>query len=353
MNEPMPVRRLTFGEAIRTRPGMYIGNQGPEALQHLIDELMSNAIDQFLMGRATFVDVRVHDDGGIEVADDGAGLPFDEPATDDSASLATHWFTTPHHTARADDHAPHIHVHSLFGIGLPSANHCSHRLVCRSWRNGALWEQSFTDGVPDAPPHVTANGNGRGTRITFWPDAAIVGAATPARGPLRATLQRAAHLFAGLELRYDGETFHARDGLGDLLYLLHDLGGRRHARWDNRPVFRWHGRHGDFQIEAAAVGFAGDPHDECLWHTWVNGRATTDHGSHRLGFAHVLRREGWMPAIVALHVITHDPRFAGPTHNKYNFPPARTAVREALARPLNAFCREHQIGCDAVNDDRR
>lgn len=337
-------RKLTFGEAIRLRPGMYIGNPGPEALQHLIDELTSNAIDQFLMGHATFVDVRVHDDGSIEIGDDGAGLPFDAAAPDDSASLATHWFTTPHRTARADDHVPHIHVHSLFGIGLPSANHCSHRLVCRSWHNGMLWEQTFADGIPEAAPSAVATGDGRGTRIRFWPDVAIVGAATPARGPLRATLQRAAHLFGGLELRYDGETFCARDGLADLLYLLHDVTGGRHSRWDHKPVFHWRGRHGDFQIEAAAVGVAGDSQDECLWHTWVNGRATSQHGSHRLGFAHVLRRAGWAPALVALHVVTHDPRYAGPTHDKYDFPPARTAVREALAGPLDRFWREHRIG---------
>lgn len=109
-------------------------------------------------------------------------------------------------------------------------------------------------------------------------------------------------------------------------------------------MFRWHGRHGDFQIEAAAIGFAGDPYDQCLWYTWVNGRATSDHGSHRHGFAHVLRREKWTPSIVALHVITHDPRFAGPTRDKYDFPPARTAVREALAEPLAAFCRAQGIG---------
>lgn len=100
-----PSKPLTFGEAIRRRPGMYLGDPGPEALQYLIDELVSNAIDQFLMGRATTIDVRVLDDGGIEIGDDGAGLPFDEPAPDGSASLATRWFTTPHHTARADGHA--------------------------------------------------------------------------------------------------------------------------------------------------------------------------------------------------------------------------------------------------------
>ncbi|HJU39305.1 MAG TPA: ATP-binding protein, partial [Tahibacter sp.] len=178
--EIAPPRKWTFGEAVRRRPGMYVGNPGPEALQHLIDELVSNAIDQFLMGQATFVGVRVHDDGGIEVSDDGAGLPFDQPAPDDSASLATHWFTTPHHTARADGHAPHVHVHSQFGIGLPIANHCSHRLVCRAWRNGALWEQTFADGMPDASPRVVATGDGRGTRIAFWPDGSIVGASVPA-----------------------------------------------------------------------------------------------------------------------------------------------------------------------------
>ena len=346
--EIAPPRKLTFGEAVRRRPGMYVGNPGPEALQHLIDELVSNAIDQFLMGQATFVGVQVHDDGGIDVTDDGAGLPFDLPAPDDSASLATHWFTTPHHTARADDHAPHVHLHDRSGIGLALVSHCCMSLVCRSWRSGVQWEQAFAIGVPQSAPRVVAHGDGRGTSIVIRPDVGLVEAALPAPAPLRAQLWQAAHLFAGLQVRCNDEVFLARGGLRDLAQLHDDTAMGRRRDVGPPPTFHWHGRHGDYEIDAAASGWRGI---DTYWRTWVNGRGTPLHGVHRDGFADALRAVGWQPATAMLHVVTHDPRYAHPTRDKYVSPGAREAVREALTEPLDAFCRERSIGRHAATRD--
>lgn len=348
MNEPMPVHRLTFGEAIRRRPGMYLGEPGPEALQHLIDELTSNVVDQFLMGHATFVGVRVHDNGDIEVSDDGPGLPFDAPSSEHNRSLATHWFMTPHHTARADDHAPHVHVHQRHGFGLALVSHCCTSLVCRSWRDGVQWEQAFSVGIPVDAPRIVARGDGRGTSIVIRPDVDLIEAALPSPGPLRAQLWKAAHLFAGLQVRCNDEVFLARDGLRDLAQLHDDTASIRQAELGPPQTFHWRGRHGDYQIDAAANGYRGV---ETLWLTWINGRGTPLHGVHRDGYTDALAAVGWEPASAMLHVITHDPRYAHPTRDKYVSPGARDAIREALAEPLEAFCREHRIGRYAVKHD--
>ena len=341
MIESMPPRHLTFAEAIRRRPGMYLGDPGPEALQHLIDELTSNAIDQFLMGRASFVGVRVHDDGSIEVTDDGPGLPFDAPSPDGSASLATHWFTTPHSTARADDHAPHVHLHNRSGVGLALVSHCCTSLVCRSWRDGAQWEQAFAIGVPVDAPRVVARGDGCGTSIVMRPDVDLVEAALPAPAPLRANLWQAAHLFAGLRVRCNDEVFIARDGLRDLAQLHDDTAMIRRAEQGPPQTFHWHGRYGDYEIDAAASGWRGV---DTYWHTWINGRETPLHGEHRNGFGDALEAVGWQPASAMLHVIAHDPRYAHPTRDEYVSPGAREAIRAALTGPLEAFCKERQIG---------
>jgi len=344
-----PIRLVTFADALRRRPGMYLGDLGPEALQHLIDELVSNAIDPFLMGRASFVGVRVLDDGGIEVSDDGPGLPFDIPSPDGSTSLATHWFTKLHFTARADDHAPHIHLHKS-GMGLVLVTNCCTSVVCRSWREGVQWEQAFATGEPLDTPRVIARGEGRGTSIVIRPDVDLIRASLPAPAPLRATLWQAAHLFAGLEVRCNGEVFLARDGLRDLAQLHDDTATIRRAHFGEPRTFHWHGRHGDYEIDAAASGWRGV---DTYWRTWINGRGTPLHGVHRDGYADALEAMDWQPAAAMLHVVTHDPRYAHPTRDEYAASGAREAIREALASPLDAFCREHQIGRYALNDDRR
>jgi DNA gyrase subunit B len=321
-------------------PGMYLGEQGVQALQHMIDEVVSNAIDQYLMGRATMLGVRVLEDGGIEVRDDGPGMPFDVAANEGDMSLATRYFTTRHGTARADDHSPHVHVHLLDGCGLMVVTFCSRRLVCRSWREGRLWHQSFTDGLPDAPPESVEHGEGRSTTIVFHPDAAIVGTDMPSRALLRSTLFRLAHLFPGLQIEFEREIFLAEEGLADYLQLF-DAGD---WRWKDRPTFHWRCIQDGFEIEAAAAGFGREDGRDCVWRTWVNGRATATHGTHRQGFVQALAQARWRPASVMLHVIAHDPAFAGPTRDKYISEPARTAVRQALNGPLDAYCRTQKIG---------
>lgn len=342
------IKILTFGESVRKRSGMYVGDPGPAMLQHLIDELASNAIDQFLRGNASFFAVRIHADNTIEVSDDGAGLPFDRPAPNGEGSLATHCLLHTHHSARADDEAPHVHVHFQRGVGLAVVNHLSSRFVCRSWRGGRLWEQRFVAGVAESPPQVLAEGEGRGTTFLFQPIAEIVGVESPDRGLLRATLWRAAHLFAGVKIQCGDETFHAPGGLGDYLRALEDPASTAVRRWNDRPVFHWRGRHGDYQIDAAASGI-GDAGRECQWRSWVNGRSTPQQGSHVRGFELALQALDWMPATAMLHLTTYDPQFAGPTRDRYVSAVACKTVRKALAPALDAFCRAQKIGIYAAS----
>ena len=339
MSDTSTIKLLTFREVVRRRPGMYIGESGVEALQQLIDEVASNAIDQFLMGRASMLGVTVRDDG-IEVRDDGPGMPFDIAGPEAGISLATHYLTTSHMTARADDHAPHVHLHRIGGCGLAMVVAYSRRFVCDSWRNGLLWRQSFTEGLPDAPPQIVAQGDGRGTVIELHPDETVIGTGTPSHTLLRSTLFRAAHLFAGLRIELDDEAFCAKQGLADLLHLV----TLRDGRWVDRPAFHWRGRHDGFDIEAAATGFGRADRRDCIWRTWVNGRSTLGDGTHRHGFAQALGYARWRPANVMLHVIAHDPRFAGPTRDRYVSVPARAAVRQALKEPLDIYCRAQRIG---------
>ncbi len=334
-DDTQPIKILTFGEAVRRRPGMYIGEPGAAALQHLIDELVSNAVDQFLRGRASRLWVRVVEEGIIEIGDDGDGLPFDLPGPAGSDSLASHHLLNAHFAPQVEDIAPHVHLHFLPGAGVAIVNYLSNEFHCRSWRDGALWEQRFAAGAATAPPCIIARGDGRGTTFRFRPTEDLVGAKTPDRGALRAALWRAAHLFPDLRIGCGDEIFLAPSGLADYVYALSDIATTGAPRRYDRPAFRWFGRVGAYQIDAAALG-VGEGLTPCLWRSWVNGRNTPAHGSHVDGFTQALASLSWTPAIAVINLTAYDPRFAGPTRDRYTSDEAREAVRAALVAPLEA-----------------
>ncbi|MBL8299651.1 MAG: hypothetical protein JNN30_15050 [Rhodanobacteraceae bacterium] len=332
---------LSLRQAVRKRPGMYVGDEGPARLQHLIDELVSNAIDQYLRGQCSRISVRAHDDGWIDVADDGPGLPFDTPGAVPGNCLATHYLTHAHDAPTADGLAPHTHVHSLNGVGIAVVNAASRVFICRSWHEGTQWEQRFACGEPSSPPLAVDHGGGRGTLFRFLPDADVLGVSRVDQGALRASLWRTAHLFGGITLCCGDEVFVAPGGLADYLHTLQDVAAAASPRWHARPVFRWHGRYGDYAIDAAASGFAAKAYPGRRWYSWVNGRSTPLHGSHVDGFMQALDAQGWRPQLAMLHIVAHDPRYAGPTRDRYVSGSAQKTVECALREPLRQYCNEH------------
>lgn len=331
---------LNFGDVVRRRPGMYVGGEGVSALQHLIDEVVSNAVDQYLRGHASRIDVQVDADGSIEIRDDGEGLALDQPGPDGSDSLATFHLLNPHWTGQAEAAAPHVHLHVRRGIGLAVVNQLSADFLCRSWRDGACWEQRFVCGVAVAPPRIVTRGDGRGALIRFRPIAGCVGVTHPDRGMLRAALWKTVHLFPGLRVGLDAEVFHAPGGMADYLRTLEYATSAAEWSWHDRPAFHWRGRCGAYQIDAAAIGFA-DASAPCTWRSWVNGRSTSLLGSHVDGFRQALASQRWQPAAALIHLTTYDPRFAGPSCDRYVSDEAGEVIRAALTEPLDAFFRRH------------
>jgi len=339
----MEIVALSLKQAVDKRPGMFFGNEGPGRLQLLVHELVSNAVDQFLRGDCSRVDVRCDDDGGIEVEDDGPGLPFDIAGPVAGESLATHYLLNHHVTATADGGVPHVHVHRRSGVGIAIVNVACETFVCRSWRNGNCWEQAFVNAEPTAPPRVIVSGAGRGTQIRLRPNHRMLETSQIDRAALRASLWRVAHLFAGLVVRCEREIFVAPGGLYDLLHVNYDPTTEQSITWGDRPAFRWSGRHGSCAIDAVACGIARTPKLRCQWHSWVNGGSTPLLGSHVEGFADALKAQGWAPAIAMLHVVAHDPRYANPARDRLALIEVRDTVRAALEEPLLRYCTEQRI----------
>ncbi|HET6672845.1 MAG TPA: ATP-binding protein, partial [Agromyces sp.] len=158
-------------EAVRKRPGMYIGSTGPRGLHHLVYEIVDNSVDEALAGYATNIDVTILPDGGIRVADDGRGIPVDIHKAEGRSTVEV--VLTVLHAGGKFGGGGYAVSGGLHGVGSSVVNALSSRLDVEVRRQGHVWRQSFSVGVPDAPLSKDEASDDTGTTTTFWPSADI------------------------------------------------------------------------------------------------------------------------------------------------------------------------------------
>ena len=156
-------------EAVRKRPGMYIGSTGPRGLHHLIWEVVDNSVDEAMAGYADKVSVRLLKDGGVEVVDNGRGIPVSMHA---SGAPTVQVVMTQLHAGGKFDSDSYAVSGGLHGVGISVVNALSTRVEAEIKRDGKKWYQNFENAIPD---DLVEGGNtrGTGTTIRFWPDAEI------------------------------------------------------------------------------------------------------------------------------------------------------------------------------------
>ena len=185
-------------EAVRKRPGMYIGSTGERGLHHLVYEIVDNSVDEALAGYASEITVDVLEDGGVRVIDDGRGIPVAMHPTEKKPAVEL--VLTVLHAGGKFGGGGYAVSGGLHGVGSSVVNALSKRLEVEIKRDGHVWRQQYTHGVPNAPLEKGEETTETGTSVTFWADGDIFETTEYEFETLRKRFQQMAFLNKGLKI---------------------------------------------------------------------------------------------------------------------------------------------------------
>jgi DNA gyrase subunit B len=304
---------------------MYIGGTGPAGRMHLVLELVGNAVDLALLGRARTIDVSLHDDGSVEVSDDGPGL-------DISNSVVRQWFADGHQRPTADGHYPHIHLNG-WGVGAAVVNFLSARFRVVTSIDGTALSCEWTDGGSRFGGVTEVADRGPGTAIRFWPDLSTFDGTDLPVGRLRQRLRELACLIPAARFSLNGEQWSFDQWDAGLAAL--GSATAPHAAVQSTATVGGL----DIAINLVLVDPDETPVDDDL--VYANYRRMDDEGP----FTEALRqglndideplRIGKRIAVVSLTML--DPKVGGPTKSRLDDPRATQAIEDLFRRHSTAL----------------
>jgi DNA gyrase subunit B len=358
-------------EAVRKRPGMYIGSTGERGLHHLVYEVVDNAVDESLAGYCDTITVTLLADGGVRVADNGRGIPVDMHPVENRPAIEV-VLTTLHAGGKFDGESYAVSG-GLHGVGAAVVNALSTRLEVEVRRDGRVWTQSYVRSVPE-PLVRGAETSETGTTLTFWADPAIFTESTSYSFELlHRRLQEMAFLNKGLsitlrdERRDEGPVevqFLYPGGLVDFVAHLNHTRTPVHASViefsDEVSGSRDAGGAGRLQLEVAMQW--SDAYSESVY-TFANTINTHEGGTHEEGFRTALTRivNDWarskghlkekepnlegsdiregLTAIISIKIA--NPQFEGQTKTKLGNSEARSFVVKVAGEQLRDWFDQH------------
>ncbi|MDF1810104.1 MAG: DNA gyrase subunit B [Phycisphaerales bacterium] len=364
-------------EAVRKRPGMYIGGTGIGALHHLVYEVVDNSIDEAMADFASFVSVTIQADGSIKVTDDGRGIPTDPVKNDDptvNGKPAIEVVLTKLHAGgkfQQEDSAYKVSG-GLHGVGVSCVNALSSMLEAEVWREGQIQAIVFERGIVTKPLYdvgpIPENATREtGTTIVFKPDPEIFEDTTFDYNTLAHRLRELAYLNPGVVIRFtdervgsDGkikhETFKADNGL--LEYVVHLMKGKTTI---SSPIFLTKELESESMICEIALQYH-DGYSESLL-TFANNINNADGGTHAQGFKTALtrtlngyaKRLGYLKEkdpnpsgddlreglIAIVSVKLPDPQFNNQPKEKLLNPEIESFVSSSLQEALNSWLEEN------------
>jgi DNA gyrase subunit B len=348
-------------EAVRKRPGMYIGSTGPRGLHHLVYEIVDNSVDEALAGYCDEVGITIHPDNSVTVTDNGRGIPVGimEKEGRPAAEVV---LTVLHAGGKFGDGGGYKVSGGLHGVGSSVVNALSERLHLKIETDGAVWEQDYGRGKPMTKLERGADSDKHGTSITFLPDLEIFEEIDYDFQTLAERMRETAFLTRGLRIQLDDErgeknsvTFQYDGGIEDFVIHLNANKDALHKK----PIF-FEGEKADGEVEVAMQW--NNSYQESIF-SFANNINTHEGGTHLSGFRAALTRtlnayarsraflkekddnlagedvrEG-LTAVISVKL--HDPQFEGQTKTKLGNPPIRSLVEETVNRKLAEFFEEN------------
>ncbi|MGH2980852.1 MAG: DNA gyrase subunit B, partial [Solirubrobacterales bacterium] len=348
-------------EAVRKRPGMYIGSTGPRGLHHLVYEVVDNSVDEAIAGHCDSVTVVLHPDNSCTVVDNGRGIPVDQHRKE-KRPAAEVVLTTLHSGGKFGDGAGYKVSGGLHGVGVSVVNALSERLHLEISRDGYVWTQEYERGKPRGDFKRGAKAKSTGTTITFLPDLEVFEEVSFDFETLAERLRETAFLTRGLKIELideRGETnsvsFQYDGGIQDFVKHLNENKDELH-----RKAVYFESETDDGQVEVAMQW--NTSYQESMF-SFANNINTHEGGTHLSGFRSALTRtlnayarskgllkekdenlagedvrEG-LTAVISVKL--HDPQFEGQTKTKLGNPPIEGLVKEAVNRKLGEFFEEN------------
>lgn len=362
-------------DAVRKRPGMYIGSTGERGLHHLVYEVVDNSVDEAMAGYCDRIEVTLMADGGVRVVDNGRGIPVDEHPIEKKPAVEV--VLTVLHAGGKFGGEGYSVSGGLHGVGVSVVNALSTELMVQVRRDGVIWEQHYRHGVPQAKLANVGSSDHTGTSVTFWADEGIFETTHYDFETLARRFQEMAFLNKGLTLSLvderdpapvEGEPedapevrrsveYHYSGGIADFVVHLNAAKGPAHAN-----VIHFEDEKPDHKLAAEIALQWNSGFSESVY-TFANTINTTGGGTHEEGFRAAMTtlvnrfarewgvlkekdpnlagediREG-LTAIISVKLA--DPQFEGQTKAKLGNTEVKTFVQKVVNERMGAWLEQN------------
>lgn len=348
-------------EAVRKRPGMYIGSTDKRGLHHLVWEIVDNAIDEAINGYGDYVKISLNKDGSVTVSDRGRGVPI---GMHESGKSTPEVIYTVLHAGGKFSEAGYKVSGGLHGVGASVVNALSKRMDVTIYRDGVISNIRFKDGGKlDVPLHTMGSTNKTGTTVTFLPDEEIFKSTQFSFTTIAERMQESAFLLSGITIEVVDEVdnkdvkYHYENGLVSFIDYMNENKTPLHK------VINFKGMKNGIEVDVA-MQYTSSYQEEIL--SFVNNVKTGDGGSHEVGFKTAITkvfndyakqnnifkgkdnvldgsdvREG-LTAVINLKIPEELLQFEGQTKGKLGTPEARVATNDVVYENLQFFLEENK-----------